>query len=44
MPSTFVYDKTTDTLTYYFYYNEEPLPPRRCMVCLSLFDKVTLPE
>lgn len=40
----FVYDKTTDTLTYYFYYNETVAAPDGDVVLPVLFDKVTLPE
>ena len=40
----FVYDKPTDTLTYYFYYNETVAAPDGDVVLPVLFDKVTLPE
>ena len=40
----FVYDKATDTLTYYFYYNETVAAPDGDVVLPVLFDKVTLPE
>ena len=40
----FVYDKPTDTLTYYFYYNETVAAPDSDVVLPGLFDKVTLPE
>lgn len=40
----FVYDKATDTLTYYFYYNETVAAPDDDVVLPVLFDKVTLPE
>lgn len=40
----FVYDKTTDTLTYYFYYNETVAAPDGNVVLPVLFDKVTLPD
>ena len=39
----FVYDKTTDTLTYYFYYNETVAAPDGDVVLPVLFDEVTLP-
>ena len=40
----FAYDKATDTLTYYFYYNETVAAPDGDVVLPVLFDKVTLPE
>lgn len=40
----FVYDKATDTLTYYFYYNETVAAPDGDVVLPVLFDKVTLPQ
>lgn len=40
----FVADKTNNTLTYYFYYNEAVAAPTENVVLPTLFDKITLPE
>lgn len=40
----FVADKTNNTLTYYFYYNEAVAAPAENVVLPTLFDKITLPE
>ncbi len=40
----FVYDKTADTLTYYFYYTETVSAPDANVVLPTLFDTITVPE
>ncbi|PWL75952.1 MAG: hypothetical protein DBY22_03060 [Clostridiales bacterium] len=40
----FVYDKTADTLTYYFYYTETVAAPTADVVLPVLFDSITVPE
>ena len=40
----FVYDKATDTLTYYFYYNDTVSAPTADVALPVLFNEVTLPE
>ena len=40
----FVYDKTADTLTYYYYYTETVAAPTADVVLPVLFDSITVPE
>ena len=40
----FAYDKTADTLTYYFYYTETVAAPTADVVLPVLFDSITVPE
>lgn len=40
----FAYDKTADTLTYYFYYTETVAAPDGNVVLPVLFNKITVPE
>lgn len=40
----FAYDKTADTLTYYFYYNETVAAPDADVKLATLFDSITVPE
>lgn len=40
----FAYDKTADTLTYYFYYTETVAAPDDDVVLPVLFDKITVPD
>ena len=40
----FVYDKKTDTLTYYFYYTETVAAPAADVKLAVLFDSITVPE
>ena len=40
----FVYDKTADTLTYYFYYTETVGAPDGDVKLATLFDSITVPE
>ncbi len=40
----FAYDKTADTLTYYFYYNETVGAPNGDVKLPVLFDSITVPE
>ena len=40
----FVYDKTADTLTYYYYYTETVAAPDADVVLPVLFDSITVPE
>ena len=40
----FAYDKTADTLTYYFYYNETVGAPNGDVVLPVLFDSIEVPE
>ena len=40
----FAYDKTADTLTYYFYYNETVTAPTADVVLPVLFNSITVPE
>ena len=40
----FVYDKATDTLTYYFYYTETVAAPDGDVKLATLFDSITVPE
>lgn len=44
MPKYFAYDKTADTLTYYFYYNETVGAPNGDVVLPVLFDTIKVPE
>ena len=44
MPKYFAYDKTADTLTYYFYYNETVGAPDGDVVLPVLFDSIKVPE
>ena len=40
----FVYDKTANTLTYYFYYTETVSAPNANVVLPTLFDTITVPD
>ena len=40
----FAYDKTNDTLTYYFYYNETVAAPTADVKLATLFDSITVPD
>lgn len=40
----FVYDKTADTLTYYYYYTETVAAPDGDVKLATLFDSITVPE
>lgn len=40
----FAYDAKTDTLTYYFYYNETVKAPTADVKLATLFDSITVPE
>lgn len=40
----FVYDKTADTLTYYFYYTQTVAAPTADVVLPTLFDSIKVPE
>lgn len=40
----FAYDKTADTLTYYFYYNETVGAPNGDVKLPVLFNNITVPE
>ena len=40
----FVYDKTADTLTYYFYYTETVAAPDADVKLATLFDSITVPD
>lgn len=40
----FAYDKTADTLTYYFYYKETVAAPDADVKLATLFDSITVPE
>lgn len=40
----FVYDKTANTLTYYFYYNTTVAAPTADVKLATLFDSITVPE
>lgn len=44
MPKYFVHDKTADTLTYYFYYNETVGAPNGDVRLPVLFNSITVPE
>lgn len=44
MPKYFAYDAATDTLTYYFYYNETVGAPDGDVKLPVLFDSITVPE
>lgn len=44
MPKYFAYDKTADTLTYYFYYNETVGAPDGDVVLPVLFNSITVPD
>ena len=44
MPKYFAYDKTADTLTYYFYDNETDRAPDGDVVLPVLFDSIKVPE
>jgi len=44
MPKYFVHDTETDTLTYYFYYNETVGAPNGDVVLPVLFDSITVPD
>ena len=44
MPKYFAYDKTADTLTYYFYYNETVGAPDDDVVLPVLFNSITVPD
>ena len=44
MPKYFAYDKTADTLTYYFYYNETVGAPDGDVKLPALFDSIKVPE
>ena len=40
----FAYDKTSDTLIYYFYYNETVAAPTADVKLATLFDSITVPD
>lgn len=44
MPKYFVHDKTADTLTYYFYYNETVGAPNGDVKIPVLFNSITVPD
>lgn len=44
MPKYFAYDAATDTLTYYFYYNETVGAPDGDVVLPVLFNSITVPD
>ena len=43
-PKYFAYDKTADTLTYYFYYTETVAAPDADVKLATLFDSITVPD